>query len=329
MGSRHRLVVAIVLVVLSATACLPQGHLDRAAYSRAAGGVRVTGWARDPDTPEPIDVHVHVDGVPVAARRADLARPDVAAVVPGAGPRHGFDLTLALDRGVRRVCVYGINVGGGRDNPELGCRDVVVPPAGPLPVHVIGSSVLAQTLAETRSVLEARGYEPRISALPSVTVDHPWTRSRLTEARGAPVVVVVTGSNDNLAVAQRADVVGLPTALAEYRARLAVARTLVPGSCVVWVNARDATNPIYRPDTAPATNATLASTVPGDVVVDWAGRSRPYGSAWFVADLLHVDELRDPATGAVIVPGPRRQAGADAHATAIADGVERCAARYR
>lgn len=321
--------MAAGLVALAAGACLPQGHLDQAGHRRSAGGVRVVGWVHDPDTTAPIDVHVHVDGVPVAARRADRPRPDVVAAVPGAGPAHGFDLTLALAAGLRRVCVYGINVGAGTGNPEVGCAHTVVPPDGPLEVQVIGSSVLAQTIAETRAALEARGHRPRIAAQPAVTVDHPWTRSRLAEARGAPVVAIVTGNNDNLAVAQRAALVGLPAALAEYRARLVAARALVPGSCVVWVNARDATNPIYRPDTAPAVNATLAATVPGDVVVDWAGRSRPHGGAWFVADLLHVDELRDPATGAVIVPGPRRQAGADAHARAIADGADACAARYR
>ncbi len=106
-------------------------------------------------------------------------------------------------------------------------------------------------------------------------------------------------------------------------------RFLAPGGCVVWMNARDATNPIYRPDHAPATNQVLASAFAGDVVVDWAGISRPHGLDWFVVDQLHLDQLVNPLTGTVVVPGPRRQAGADARAAALADGVDACAARYR
>ena len=99
------------------------GNLDSAV--EVAGGIRVQGWAIDADTNGPIDVHVYVDGIYVAAARASGGRPDVAAAYPGMGPSHGFDVTVPAGPGVRQVCVYGINVGpSGNGNALLGCRSV-------------------------------------------------------------------------------------------------------------------------------------------------------------------------------------------------------------
>lgn len=104
----------------------PFGMVDR--VIPGANAVTVAGWAIDPDTNDPIDVHVWVDGSPHRALRADRARPDVAAVVPGYGERHGFRGRVeGLQPGNRRVCVYGINVGPhGKVNPQLGCATVRV-----------------------------------------------------------------------------------------------------------------------------------------------------------------------------------------------------------
>src|SRR5690606_894618 len=68
------------------------------------------------------------DGAIAGAFRADRSRPDVAAVVPGYGDRHGFGARVGrIGGGVHQVCVYAINVGpAGTDNPQLGCRSVVV-----------------------------------------------------------------------------------------------------------------------------------------------------------------------------------------------------------
>ena len=95
----------------------PVGSLDVVAI--AGGGIQVGGWALDPNSADPIDVHVYVGaaGTPITA---DVPRPDVAAAVPGAGPNHGFAATLAGGSGAR-VCAYAINVGKGA-NTALGCR---------------------------------------------------------------------------------------------------------------------------------------------------------------------------------------------------------------
>jgi hypothetical protein len=98
----------------------PFGSLDR--VDAAAGGLRVQGWALDPDRAGPIDVHVYVDGRLAAVTRADRNRPDIAASFPAYGPTHGFDVTVAVPRGTHQVCAYAINQAAGSTNPSLGCK---------------------------------------------------------------------------------------------------------------------------------------------------------------------------------------------------------------
>ncbi|TFV87776.1 SpoIID/LytB domain-containing protein [Blastococcus sp. CT_GayMR16] len=109
---------------------VPVGNFEAAA-GRAAD-LTVTGWALDPETNAPIDVHVYVDGVNTATGRADGSRPDVAALYPDAGAPHGFSFPVAAAPGTHEVCVYAINVLQGSVNPQLGCRtvDVGVLPTG-------------------------------------------------------------------------------------------------------------------------------------------------------------------------------------------------------
>jgi hypothetical protein len=117
----------------------PFGNLD--GLSAIAGGVRVTGWAADPDTAASIGVHLYVDGAFAAATTAGIARPDVAAVYGWAGAAHGYDVSLATRGGSHTVCAYGINVGPtGTANTELGCRTVTVDgsPLGTLDAVVAG-----------------------------------------------------------------------------------------------------------------------------------------------------------------------------------------------
>jgi hypothetical protein len=104
---------------------VPFGHLDSVRIT--AGGVAAAGWTIDPDTTAPISVHVYVDGQLVAAANADRVRPDVGSAYPGYGDSHGFVVDLAkLDRGLRTVCVFAINVATGTYNPGLGCQQVSI-----------------------------------------------------------------------------------------------------------------------------------------------------------------------------------------------------------
>ena len=105
---------------------VPIGWLDE--VSETPGGLRIRGWALDPDTSASIDVHVYVGGGFAAGARADRSRPDVGAAYPGFGDAHGFELTVPAGNGRHRVCVYAINVGRAGENPEIGCRTVTIEP---------------------------------------------------------------------------------------------------------------------------------------------------------------------------------------------------------
>jgi GH25 family lysozyme M1 (1,4-beta-N-acetylmuramidase) len=109
----------------------PFGNLELAAAS-APGRVSVSGWVIDPDTTDPIDVHVYVDGRWGGAYRANGPRPDVVRAYPGAGPATGFAATLPVAPGLSQLCVYAINVGAGTTNPLVGCRTVGVPGDAPV-----------------------------------------------------------------------------------------------------------------------------------------------------------------------------------------------------
>lgn len=96
----------------------PIGAFDTATGS--AGTLRLTGWALDPDTAAPIQVHVYVDGRAVRSVTANGNRPDVDRVY-GKGAAHGYDVTVPAAAGSHQVCVYAINTPVGV-NPQLGCR---------------------------------------------------------------------------------------------------------------------------------------------------------------------------------------------------------------
>ena len=105
----------------------PIGALD-SVTGGPDGSARVTGWALDPDTNAPIDVHVYVDGIGAASVSASVDRPDIAAAIPGYGAGHGYDVVVGVGAGTHEVCAYAINVGPhGTTNPSVGCRSVTIP----------------------------------------------------------------------------------------------------------------------------------------------------------------------------------------------------------
>ncbi|UZN01922.1 N-acetylmuramoyl-L-alanine amidase [Cellulomonas sp. S1-8] len=108
----------------------PRGVWD--AVTTGSGSFTVTGWALDPQTPDPIVVEVWTAGVPSTVL-ADLSRPDVAAVYPGLGDRHGFRLEVPVAAGSWPVCLAAVNVADGT-TVSLGCRTVTVRNAAPVGV---------------------------------------------------------------------------------------------------------------------------------------------------------------------------------------------------
>jgi hypothetical protein len=98
----------------------PFGVIDWAATG--FGAVGVTGWAIDPDTSNPIAIHVYVNGVGQAIL-GTIDRPDVGAAFPGSGSAHGYGyLGPRVGNGPQTVCVYAINGAGAGGNTLIGCR---------------------------------------------------------------------------------------------------------------------------------------------------------------------------------------------------------------
>ncbi|MFN3950243.1 hypothetical protein [Microbacterium sp.] len=99
----------------------PFGSVD--AIEAYPGGIRVRGWAVDPDTSAPIAVRATLASA-ITTLTADGDRPDVAAAYPGSGAAHGFDARIpAPSGGSGQVCLYAVNTGRGSDT-TLGCRDM-------------------------------------------------------------------------------------------------------------------------------------------------------------------------------------------------------------
>ena len=114
--------------VVSTASGPPIGNIDG---SRVSGSkVTISGWALDPDTPDPIDVHLYVDGGWGGATTALNDRTDVAAAYLGYGSRHGFSMDVAIPGGTSTVCAYGINVRSGY-NALISCVQVKRPSGPP------------------------------------------------------------------------------------------------------------------------------------------------------------------------------------------------------
>ena len=100
----------------------PFGSLDAAV--RNGTTLSVGGWSIDPDTANPVSVHIYVDGAVVGGATANSNRPDLGAAFPLFGPNHGYNATFTVTAAAHRVCVYAINIGAGTVNPLLSCTDV-------------------------------------------------------------------------------------------------------------------------------------------------------------------------------------------------------------
>jgi len=106
----------------------PFGVLD--SVGQLPAGIRVNGWAIDLNTGSetgtgPVLVRVYIDNVHAADSLANLARPDIGAKYPAAGPNHGYSFTLPMAEGNHTVCTYASNYGAGASS-QLGCQSITV-----------------------------------------------------------------------------------------------------------------------------------------------------------------------------------------------------------
>ena len=135
----------------------PIGFVDSA--SGLPGEIRLRGWALDLDNTSISPwLHVYVDGTFATAIKPNDPRGDVQNVY-GTETRYlGFDDVISATPGLRRVCVYAINIEGGR-NRLISCVNVSVPsesPQGNLElVEATGSGIRVKGWVFDRSDLSA------------------------------------------------------------------------------------------------------------------------------------------------------------------------------
>jgi GH25 family lysozyme M1 (1,4-beta-N-acetylmuramidase) len=110
----------------------PVGNLD-AVTSTRSNQLTAAGWAIDPDTDAPVQVHVYVDGKGMAFATADQPRADLTAAFATTSAAHGYQIDVGgLSAGVHTACAYAINVGSGAGNREIGCKAVSVMASDPV-----------------------------------------------------------------------------------------------------------------------------------------------------------------------------------------------------
>lgn len=167
---------------------LPFGSLDSAAGADGRRAV-VQGWVADPsDKDGPISVHFYANGSYAGALATRVHRPDVPkAIGSGYGDHLGFSGVLRLPAdGHVRLCAFGINVGPGWGNPELGCRefDVARTLYAPAPS--------ASGVAKVGSVLTAKpgDWQPA-----PVALAYQWYRSGKAITGATKATYLITGAD--------------------------------------------------------------------------------------------------------------------------------------
>ena len=235
----------------------PIGALD-GVWNAGPNQIHVAGWTIDPDSVNPLDVHVYVGDVRTIYS-ASQNRPDVGAAFPSAGSLHGFDFTLSASVGTQNVCAYAINLGGG-NNVQLGCRtvDVTGVPAGAIDVlttspgslAVEGWTAVPGAATATADISVDGVITARVNrsvSRPDVAIAAPWAGSTagfsttLSVSGGPHTVCLTSGGAALNALGCRT--VSLPTG-SPYGVIDAV--TPLPGTIGVsgWIIDPDSTGPV-------------------------------------------------------------------------------------
>ncbi len=154
------------------------------------GRVRVSGWARDPDTTSPIQVGVVLDGAVVSVVRADSNSSAVPSAT-GLGDGRGFTLGFPATPGQHDICLVMGNVGSGVDT-WLDCRTVVVPEQA---TDRRPSGSLTSVEPTSRTALRVRGTATDPDSSGAVAV-----RLRVTGAYENRTVTVSTGGDGSFDV---------------------------------------------------------------------------------------------------------------------------------
>lgn len=170
----------------------PTGFVD-SVTGNSNGTITASGWALDPDTTQPIAVHMYVDSSSKAFV-ADGIRTDIGSAF-GKGDAHGFTATMPATPGPHGVCLWAINATAG-DNTHMGCRTVVVPGAQP---NVTPTGFLDSVTANSDGTVTASGWtlDPDTTAPITVRMTVDSTSQTFLADTSRPDVGAVFGKGAN------------------------------------------------------------------------------------------------------------------------------------
>ena len=108
----------------------PQGGVWKISGGR--GRLLFNGWALDPESDDPVDVHIYIDGRGYNIGPASEYRAPVDGLFPNTSGDHGFTAKIGgLSPGPHDVCIYGINLGAG-GNQAIHCSRPTVLGGSPI-----------------------------------------------------------------------------------------------------------------------------------------------------------------------------------------------------
>jgi len=127
------------------------------AVSATSTGLKVSGWATDPDTSKPIKAKVWISG-------GELTKVTAGAKA-SSHSGHAFTTTLPARSGKRRVCVVGLNVGYGTHNSVSVCKTIT------LALSPLGHfDSVARKSGSTSLVVTGWAFDPDTTGATKVTI---------------------------------------------------------------------------------------------------------------------------------------------------------------
>jgi len=156
------------------TVVVPQPQLSVSKIETVAAtssGITIAGWSVWPTAKDrPVDIAINV-GSSWFGTSANKQSANAAAAVGGAGPNHGFSLSLPLPAGSYNVCVWAAELGS--PATQVGCQPATV---GPAPASAIGA---IESVTGAPAKIDVTGWatwpsSPNTSVRVAVNIGSKW-----------------------------------------------------------------------------------------------------------------------------------------------------------
>ncbi len=201
----HKTLVSKTVAVYQGS---PFGNFE--SLTKVTGGIRIKGWAIDPDTTGTAYIWVTVDGVG-RLYQANSTRTDVGTAYPGYGNNHGFDQFISIGDGYHTVSVTINNVQVG-SHKDLGTKNVgSVPDSGwtrPMAGYYVSQEFKGASVHNGIDLAKAYGsgiYAARSGKIKAILLGHLSDGSRNTYTLSGWVLDPVYYMSGDKVVIEHAD----------------------------------------------------------------------------------------------------------------------------